>query len=78
MVWLGLFLLSAWFFIPRLSKVSQQQADARAVMTGRVTEAYTNIQTLKLFAHAGRDRHYAQASTKEFMPTVYTQMRLGT
>ena len=29
MVWLGLFLLSAWFFIPRLSKVSQQQADTR-------------------------------------------------
>lgn len=53
-------LLSAWFFIPRLSKVSQQQADARAVMTGRVTDAYTNIQTVKLFAHAGRESQYAK------------------
>lgn len=73
-----LFLLSAWFFIPRLSKVSQQQADARAVMTGRVTDAYTNIQTVKLFAHAGRESQYAKASMKEFMTTVYAQMRLGT
>ncbi|MDD9840885.1 ABC transporter ATP-binding protein, partial [Escherichia coli] len=66
------------FFIPRLSKVSQQQADARAVMTGRVTDAYTNIQTVKLFAHAGRESQYAKASMKEFMTTVYAQMRLGT
>ena len=63
---------------PRLSKVSQQQADARAIMTGRVTDAYTNIQTVKLFAHAGRESQYAKASMKEFMTTVYAQMRLGT
>ena len=52
LVWLALFLLAAWYFIPRLSKISNEQADARAVMTGRVTDAYTNIQTVKLFAHA--------------------------
>ncbi|MBJ9985229.1 ABC transporter ATP-binding protein [Acinetobacter sp. S40] len=77
-VWLGLFILSAWFFIPRLSKVSKEQADARAVMTGRVTDAYTNIQTVKLFAHAGRESKYAKESMKEFMETVFKQMRLGT
>jgi ATP-binding cassette subfamily B multidrug efflux pump len=66
MVWLGLFLLSAWFFIPRLSKVSQQQADARAVMTGRVTDAYTNIQTVKLFAHAGRESQYAKVHERVY------------
>jgi ATP-binding cassette, subfamily B, multidrug efflux pump len=27
------------------------QADARAQMTGRVVDSYTNIQTVKLFAH---------------------------
>ena len=77
-LWLGLFILSAWYFIPRLSKVSQEQADARAVMTGRVTDAYTNIQTVKLFAHAGRESKYAKESMKEFMETVFRQMRLGT
>lgn len=47
-------------------------------MTGRITDAYTNIQTVKLFAHAGRESQYAKASMKEFMVTVYKQMRLGT
>ncbi|MEN8426262.1 ABC transporter ATP-binding protein [Acinetobacter schindleri] len=77
MVWLLLFICAASYFIPRLSKISHQQADARAVMTGRVTDAYTNIQTVKLFAHAGRESQYAKASMQEFMVTVYKQMRLG-
>ncbi len=77
LVWLLLFMIAAYYFIPRLGKVSKQQADARAVMTGRVTDAYTNIQTVKLFAHAGRESRYAKESMMEFMVTVYRQMRLG-
>jgi ATP-binding cassette, subfamily B, multidrug efflux pump len=77
MLWLVLFIASAAYFIPRLSKVSNKQADARAVMTGRVTDAYTNIQTVKLFAHAGRESQYAKSSMQEFMVTVFKQMRLG-
>ncbi len=77
MVWLFLFICAACYFIPRLSKISSLQADARAVMTGRVTDAYTNIQTVKLFAHAGRESQYAKSSMQEFMVTVYKQMRLG-
>ncbi len=46
-------------------------------MTGRVTDAYTNIQTVKLFAHAGRVKaNMRKASMKKFMTTVYAQMRL--
>ena len=78
MIWLVLFICAALYFVPRLSKISHEQADARAVMTGRVTDAYTNIQTVKLFAHAGREINYAKESMKEFMTTVYIQMRLGT
>lgn len=77
LLWLLLFICAACYFIPKLSKISSQQADARAVMTGRVTDAYTNIQTVKLFAHAGRESQYAKSSMQEFMQTVYKQMRLG-
>ena len=76
-IWLTLFIGAALYFIPKLGQVSKKQADARAVMTGRVTDAYTNIQTVKLFAHAGRESLYAKASMQEFMVTVYKQMRLG-
>ena len=78
LLWLILFIGAACFFIPRLGRISKEQADARAVMTGRVTDAYTNIQTVKLFAHAGRESQYAKESMQEFMRTVFKQMRLGT
>ncbi|WP_336950777.1 ABC transporter ATP-binding protein [Acinetobacter sp. AS167] len=78
LLWLALFVSAALFYIPRLGRISKEQADARAVMTGRVTDAYTNIQTVKLFAHAGRESQYAKESMKEFMRTVFKQMRLGT
>ncbi|HQW52737.1 MAG TPA: ABC transporter ATP-binding protein [Acinetobacter sp.] len=77
LLWLAIFIGVASYFVPRLGKISAEQADARAVMTGRVTDAYTNIQTVKLFAHAGRESQYAKESMKEFMVTVYQQMRLG-
>jgi ATP-binding cassette subfamily B multidrug efflux pump len=51
--WLALYVLALCYFVPRLGKVAQAQADARSLMTGRITDAYTNIATVKLFSHAG-------------------------
>lgn len=76
-IWLVLFISAALYFIPKLGKISKEQADARAIMTGRVTDAYTNIQTVKLFAHSGRESLYAKESMQGFMITVFKQMRLG-
>src|SRR5690606_7015813 len=44
--WIALFGLAMWYFVPRLGKVGQEQAHARSSMTGRVTDAYTNITTV--------------------------------
>ena len=77
-LWLVLFVSAALYFIPKLGRISKEQADTRSIMTGRVTDAYTNIQTVKLFAHAGRESQYAKDSMKDFMRTVFKQMRLGT
>ncbi len=76
--WLGLYILTLRYFVPRLAKVSQEQADARSLMTGRVTDAYTNIATVKLFSHTHREAAYARAAMGEFMTTAYRQMRLVT
>ena len=45
-------------------------------MTGRITDAYTNIATVKLFSHARREAAFARAAMQEFMITGYAQMRL--
>ncbi len=74
--WLTLYAAALVFFVPRLGKVAAAQADARSLMTGRVTDAYTNIATVKLFSHANREAGYARAAMQEFMQTAYAQMRL--
>ncbi|WP_050464305.1 ABC transporter ATP-binding protein [Herbaspirillum autotrophicum] len=74
--WLVLYLAALRYFVPRLSKVAKNQADARSLMTGRITDAYTNIATVKLFSHAGREAGYARSAMKDFLITVNRQMRL--
>jgi ATP-binding cassette subfamily B multidrug efflux pump len=74
--WLTLYAAALVFFVPRLGKVAAAQADARSLMTGRVTDAYTNIATVKLFSHANREAGYARSAMQEFMQTAYAQMRL--
>jgi ATP-binding cassette subfamily B multidrug efflux pump len=74
--WLVLYFSALVYFVPRLSRVSQQQADARSIMTGRITDAYTNIATVKLFSHAGREAGYARTAMQEFITSVHRQMRL--
>jgi ATP-binding cassette subfamily B multidrug efflux pump len=66
------------WFVPRLAEVSKSQADARSLMTGRVTDAYTNIATVKLFSHAGREAAFARSAMEEFLVTARSQMRLVT
>jgi ATP-binding cassette subfamily B multidrug efflux pump len=74
--WLVLYLAGLRYFVPRLGQVAAAQADARALMTGRVTDAYTNIATVKLFSHASREASFARASMQEFLHTAHAQMRL--
>ena len=76
--WLVLYAGALYYFVPRMGAVAQQQADARSLMTGRITDAYTNIATVKLFSHAGREAGYARSAMEEFLVTVRTQMRLVT
>jgi ATP-binding cassette subfamily B multidrug efflux pump len=74
--WLALYVLAIVYFVPRLSRTAKDQADARSLMTGRITDAYTNIATVKLFSHANREAGYARTAMKDFMQTVHGQMRL--
>ncbi|MEC5388107.1 ABC transporter ATP-binding protein [Uliginosibacterium sp. H3] len=76
--WLALYVGSLFYFVPRLGAVSQKQADARSLMTGRITDAYTNIATVKLFSHARREASYVRSAMQEFMKTAHGQMRLVT
>lgn len=73
--WMLAFVLILWRAIPQLARLAERQADARALMTGRITDAYSNITTVKLFSHSQRESDYARSAMEEFLQTVHAQMR---
>ena len=76
LAWLALYVVALIYFVPRLGKVAKAQADARSLMVGRITDAYTNISTVKLFSHTRREADYARGAMQEFMRSAYRQLRL--
>lgn len=78
LVWFAVYLVILRILVPRLKTVSQKQADARSMMTGRIVDSYTNITTVKLFSHTQRESDYAREGMDGFLQTVYPQMRLVT
>jgi ATP-binding cassette subfamily B multidrug efflux pump len=78
LAWLGIYVGILAIVLPRLRRISEEQAGARALMTGRIADSYTNIATVKLFSHARREAAYAREGMEEFLTTVHPQMRLVT
>lgn len=76
LVWFAGYVLTLRYFMPRLRRISERQADARSEMTGRVVDSYTNIMTVKLFAHSKLETSYARQAMEGFLDTVHPQMRL--
>ena len=78
LVWLAGYAVCCWYFVPRLGKLSEAQADMRSLVVGRVVDSYTNISTVKLFAHADREDAYAREGMGWMLESVYKSMRMST
>jgi ATP-binding cassette subfamily B multidrug efflux pump len=53
------------YYVPRIKELSQRSSEARSALTGRIVDSYTNILTVKLFAHAEREDTAARAILEE-------------
>jgi ATP-binding cassette subfamily B multidrug efflux pump len=60
LTWIALYGVVLRYFVPRIQKLSTQASEARSWLTGRVVDSFTNILTVKLFAHAEREEAYAK------------------
>ena len=74
--WLLAYLATLRYFVPRLADISMRQADMRSVVTGRIVDSYTNIATVKMFAHAAREDGFAREGMVPFLDNVHEQMRM--
>ena len=75
LAWLVVYGLALRWFVPTISSRSKATSEARSSLLGRIVDSYTNILTVKLFAHADRETAYAQAAMRELMDKQHHQMR---
>ena len=76
--WLVLYGFTMRHFVPRMGKLSEKQADTRSIVTGRIVDTYTNMPTVKLFAHASREDDYAKEGMGWMLQAVHNSMRVAT
>jgi ATP-binding cassette subfamily B multidrug efflux pump len=77
-VWLGLYIWLISWTIPRVGAASKAFSDARSEINGRIVDSYSNIQSVKLFAHTSTEEDYARAAIEKARETFAWQMRLIT
>ena len=77
-VWLLAYMGALLYFVPRIKQRSTEAAEARSMLVGRLVDSYTNILTVKLFAHADREDSYARAALEEQMAKWQASLRIQT
>jgi len=78
MIWLVLYIFYVKYIAVRVAVASEKWSDARSMVNGRVVDAYTNIETVKLFAHGEREEAYALSAMKRLRLRFQRFLRLMT
>ncbi|MBU9831492.1 ABC transporter ATP-binding protein [Rahnella rivi] len=71
-IWIFCYAICLWFFVPRVKQRSVESSEARSKLMGCIVDGYTNISTLKLFAHTDLEQQYAREAITE--QTYKTQL----
>ena len=77
-VWVFLYIGALAFFVPRVKERSWKASEARSKLMGRIVDGYTNISTLKLFAHTRQEDAYVAEAVQENVAKVRVMTRMTT
>ncbi|NLK85687.1 MAG: ABC transporter ATP-binding protein [Aeromonadales bacterium] len=77
-IWLVVYSLSLYIYIPQLRRASKAQSDERSMMVGRIVDSYTNISTVKLFGGNGKEASFAKSAMEKFRQSEYKALRVLT
>nr|WP_197976683.1 MULTISPECIES: ABC transporter ATP-binding protein [unclassified Pseudomonas] len=64
-LWIVAYVIALYYFVPRVKERSVVSSDARSKLMGRIVDGYSNIATLKLFAHTSMEQQYARDAISE-------------
>ncbi|HZX18552.1 MAG TPA: ABC transporter ATP-binding protein [Pseudomonas sp.] len=78
LLWIVGYCAALWYFVPRIKERSAADSAARSKVMGRVVDGYSNVTTLKLFAHTQVEEHYAREAMQELLGKVRLQSRIIT
>ncbi len=78
LIWLVVYCLYVRFIARRVASASEKWSDARSLTTGRIVDAYANIETVKLFATTGSEERYALSAIRRLRLRFQRFLRLMT
>ncbi len=73
--WIVSYMITLRYFVPRIKDRSANASSSRSRLMGRVVDGYTNVMTLKLFAHTHHEERYAAEAMGDMIDTVRAQTR---
>ncbi|MBK1660783.1 ABC transporter ATP-binding protein [Paracraurococcus ruber] len=76
--WFPCYALLLRFLVPRMRDRSREASAQRSLLTGRIVDSYTNIQTVKLFARAREEDAFVRDGVLALTEAFQRQMRLVT
>ena len=77
-VWFAAYMALVRWTLLRAGPAATASSDARSAITGRVVDAYTNIHSVKLFAHHDDEMDYATESIENARRMFFKEMRIIT
>ena len=77
-IWFALYAMLIRWTVKRVGPASQAASDARSTVTGRVVDSYSNIHSVKMFAHHDRELTYAKEAIEGTRKTFQVEMRIYT
>ena len=77
-IWFLMYGMLVVWTVKRVGPASQAASDARSTVTGRVVDAYSNIHSVKMFAHHDYELGYAKDAIETTRVTFQKEMRIFT
>lgn len=78
LLWVLAYLALMRWTVRRAGPASAASSEARSAVTGRVVDSYSNIHSVKLFAHQDAELNYAKEAIEKSRQTFQTEMRIVT
>ncbi len=78
MIWLVAYVAYTWWTAVRVAVASEKWSDARSLVNGRIVDAYTNIETVKLFAEGPQEERFVLSALRRLRLRFQRFLRLMT